>query len=48
MIMDRKEPSIFVKVVVNDIDGNRLKLSVVDAFNTREDAETDMLKTLKK
>lgn len=40
--------NIFVKVVVDDVDDKELKLSVVDAFNTREDAETDMLETLKK
>lgn len=48
MINDKKEPPIFVKVVVDDVDGKKLKFSVVDAFNTKSEAEEDMMETLKK
>ena len=38
--------NVFIKVAVDDV--KRKKLSVVDAFNTREEAEKDMIETLKK
>ena len=37
---------MFIKVVVDDV--KRKKLSVVDAFNSREEAEKDMIEKLKK